>query len=105
MDIEQIKKIKSLLEYQNNSYKEILNEYRSYKNNHYEKREIIETYFNTLDVNYYQKKISENNKQIENIIKYLKKICKHNIIFDQIDLDYGEKQQDICYCEYCELNF
>ena len=48
MDIEQIKKIKSLLEYQNNSYKEILNEYRSYKNNHYEKREVIETYFNTI---------------------------------------------------------
>ena len=105
MDIEQIKKIKSLLENQNNSYKEILNEYRSYKNNHYEKREVIETYFNLLDVNYYQKKIAENNKQIENIIKYLKRICNHNIIYDSIDLDYGERSQTIVYCDKCELNF
>ena len=43
-------------------------------------------------------------KILENLLFTLFSGCKHNPIFDEIDIDI-EKTMNICYCEKCYLTF
>jgi hypothetical protein len=46
----------------------------------------------------------EYNQIIVSILNYLKNNCKHSLIIDNIDTDYGEKSVCICYCKICLLD-
>ena len=49
-------------------------------------------------------KPKEYKEIFNSIIQYLKHNCRHSIVNDDIDIDYGEKSICISYCEHCFLN-
>ena len=104
MEIEYIKNIKSQLQNEIFFIEQIISNYSSYYNVLL-KNEDIDNHYSNFDITTYQSQIEKNKDTISKLDEQLKKLCKHNIIYDDIDIDYGENTKQICYCEYCELNF
>lgn len=104
MEIEYIKNIKSQLQNEIFFIEQIICNYIEH-NSILLKNKIMDNHYCNFDITKYKSQIEKNKDTISKLDEQLKKLCKHNIIFDQIDLDYGEMQKQICYCEYCELNF
>ena len=102
MEIEYIKNFKSQLQNEIFYFEQIINNFTYHI---LSTNKIINEHYKNFDVNVFKLIIQKNKDTIQKLNNQLKKICKHNVIHDVIDIDYGEKQQEICYCEYCELNF
>lgn len=104
MEIEYIKNSKSQLQNEIFFIEQIISNYLNHKSILL-KNETIDNHYSNFDITVYKTHIEKNKDTISKLDEQLKKLCKHNIIFDYIDLDYGENTKQICYCEYCELNF
>jgi hypothetical protein len=104
MEIEYIKNSKTQLQNEIFFIEQIITNYLNHKSILL-KNETIDNHYSNFDITVYQLQIEKNKDTISKLDEQLKKICKHHIIYDVIDLDYGERQKQICYCEVCELNF
>ncbi len=85
MEIEYIKNIKSQLQNEIFFIEQIISNYSSYYNVLL-KNEAIDNHYSIFDITTYQSQIEKNKNTISKLDEQLKKLCKHNIIYDDIDI-------------------